>query len=81
MSEGKTMITNHNSFLEILKTVLKLMQKSFPTMEQKLVQHGETKVVADACNPSYQCCDDNTLNCYSTVPDNTVQFCTVRCPL
>ena len=51
------MITNHNFFLEILKAVClsvnwvpKLIQKSFQTMEQKLVQRCETKVVADACN-------------------------------
>ena len=33
--------------------VLKLIQKFFPTMEQKLVQRCETEVVADACNASY----------------------------
>ena len=27
----------------------------FPTMEQKLVQCGETDIVADACNASYVC--------------------------
>ena len=54
------MITNHDFFLEILKSVCvsvdwvpKLIQKSFQTMEQKLVQRCETKVVADACNASY----------------------------
>ena len=59
MSEGKTMITNHNFFLEILKAVYlsfdwvpKLIQKIFPTMEQKLVQRCETEIVADACNAS-----------------------------
>ena len=46
-------------FLEILKAVCfsldllpKLIQKSFQTMEQKLVERCETKVVADACNAS-----------------------------
>ena len=46
-------------FLELLKTVClsvdwvpKLIQKSFQTMEQKLVQRCETKVVADAYNTS-----------------------------
>ena len=29
--------------------VPKLIQKFFPTMEQKLVQHCETEIVADAC--------------------------------
>ena len=54
------MITNHNFFLEILKAVClsvdwvpKLVQKKFPTMEQKLVQRCETEIVADACNASY----------------------------
>ena len=54
------MITNHNFFLEILKAVClsvdwvpKLIQKFFPTMEQKLVQRCETDIVADACNASY----------------------------
>ena len=53
------MITNHNFFLEILKAeclsvdwVPKLIQKFFPTMEQKLVQRCETEIVADACNAS-----------------------------
>ena len=52
------MITNQ-FFLEILKAVclsvdwvLKLIQKGFPTMEQKFVQRCETKVVADAWNAS-----------------------------
>ena len=47
-------------FLEILKAVYlsvdwvpKLIQKSFPTWEQKLVQRCKTMVVADACNASY----------------------------
>ena len=55
------MITNHNFFLEILKAVClsvdwvpKLIQKFFPTTEQKLVQHCETEIVADACNALYQ---------------------------
>ena len=54
------MITNHNFFLEILKAVYlsvywvpKLIQKCFPTMEQKLVQRFETEIVTDACNASY----------------------------
>ena len=54
------MITNHNFFLEILKAVClsvdwvqKLIQKSVPTIEQKLVQRCETKVDADACKASY----------------------------
>jgi hypothetical protein len=45
--------------LEILKAVYlsvdwvpKLIQKFFPTMEQKLVQRCETEIVADACNAS-----------------------------
>ena len=53
------MITNNNFFLEILKAVClsvdwvpKLIQKFFPTMEQKLVQRCETEIVADACNAS-----------------------------
>ena len=33
--------------------VPKLIQISFQTMEQKLVQHCETKVDADACKASY----------------------------
>ena len=33
--------------------VPKLIQKIFPTMEQKLVQRYETEIVADACNASY----------------------------
>ena len=48
-------------FWEILKAacfsadwVPKLIQKSFQTVEQNLVQRCETKVVADACNASYQ---------------------------
>ena len=47
-------------FLEILKAVClsfdwvpKLIPISFQTMEQKLVQHCETKVDADACKASY----------------------------
>ena len=47
-------------FLDILKVVClsvdwipKLFQKSFQTMEQKLVPPCETKVVADACNASH----------------------------
>ena len=59
------MITNTNFFLEILKAVClsvdwvpKLIQKFFPTMEQKLVQRCETKIVADACNASYQMADE-----------------------
>ena len=49
-------------FLKILKAVCikvnwvpNLIQKSFffNTMEQKLLQRCETKVVADACNASY----------------------------
>ena len=59
MSEEKTKVTNHKVFLEILKEVClsvnwvsKLIQKSFQTMEQKLVECCETKVVADACNAS-----------------------------
>ena len=47
-------------FLENLKAlclsidwVPKLIQKFFPTMEQKLVQRCETEIVADACNASY----------------------------
>ena len=62
------MITNHNFFLEILKAVClsvdwvpKLIQKSFPTIEQKLVQRYETKVVADACNASYNEKDNTNL--------------------
>ena len=54
------MITNHIFFLEILKAVClsvdwvpKLIQKKFPTIEQKLVQRCETEIVADACNASY----------------------------
>ena len=54
------MITNQIIFKENLKDVclsidwaIKLIKKSFPTMEQKLVQRCETKVVADACNASY----------------------------
>ena len=53
------MINKHNFFLEILKAVCfsvdwvpKLIQNFFPTMEQKLVQHCETEIVADACNAS-----------------------------
>ena len=53
------MITNQ-IFLEILKAVClsvdwvpKLIQKFFPTMEQKFVQRCETEIVADACNDSY----------------------------
>ena len=60
LSEGKTMITNHNFFLEILKAVClsvnwvpKLIQKNVSTMEQKLVQRCETEILADACNDSY----------------------------
>ena len=59
LSEGKTMITNHNFFLEILKSVFlsvdlvpKLIQKFVPKMEQKLVQRCETEIVANACNAS-----------------------------
>ena len=58
MSKGKTKITNQ-FFLEILRAVClsvdwvpNLIQKSFPTMEQKLVQRSETEIVADACNAS-----------------------------
>ena len=54
------MITNHNFFLQILKAaclsvdwIPKLIQKIFPTMEQKLIQRCETEIVADACNASY----------------------------
>ena len=61
MSEGKTIITNHTFFLEILKAVYlstdwvpKLIQKTFPTMEQKLFQRCETEIVAVACNASYK---------------------------
>ena len=60
LSEGKTMITNHIFFLEILKAVClrvdlvqKLIQEIFPKMEQKLVQRCETEIVANACNASY----------------------------
>ena len=48
-------------FLEILKAVYfsfdwvpKLIQRSFQTREQKIVQHCETKVGADACTASYE---------------------------
>ena len=58
------MITNNVFFfIEILKAVclsidlvLELIQKSFPTIEQKIVQRCETKVVADACNALYALC-------------------------
>ena len=34
--------------------VPKLIQKIFPAMEQKLVQHCETEIVAEAWNASYE---------------------------
>ena len=34
--------------------VPKLIQKSFQTMEQILIQRCQTKVVVDACNASYK---------------------------
>ena len=53
------MITNQ-FFLEILKAVClsvdwvpQLIQKSFSTKEQKLVQRFETEIVGDTCNASY----------------------------
>ena len=59
LSEGKTMITNHNFFFRDSESCMSQRQLGtkvnpdiFPTMEQKLVQRCETEIVADACNAS-----------------------------
>ena len=54
------MITNNNFFRDSERCMskrqlgTKVNPEFFPTMEQKLVQRGETEIVADACNASYK---------------------------
>ena len=48
--------------------VAKLIQKFFPTMEQKLVERCETEVIADSCNASYQVYDGKRCNDIPSLP-------------